>query len=197
MAAILSLVSVSVSAEPIVYTFEAAVSVSKFDVTSNDPLSAERLALWFPSLANGGTYSATGFFVADPSLLGEGDWRTDTVVGQVTVGEYTWAFNGDEGYGAVLGSMFAYSSFPTITNGYMPNDSFFGRDGRVSLSDIGGSRAGSIWMWGTGTDPGPQPKTTALLWSGTMTKISVPEPGTLSLLLLGAPFVSRRRLSRS
>ena len=61
MAAILS-VSVSASAEPILYTFTASLTVSKRNADiPQQPLSAFDDAFWFPTLHDGQTYAADGW----------------------------------------------------------------------------------------------------------------------------------------
>lgn len=102
MAAILS-VSVSASAEPILYTFTASLTVSKRNADiPQQPLSAFDDAFWFPTLHDGQTYAADGWIECDPSLFevgGPGLVGPDMVFVHLGL----WTFSIDSSLGFVAG----------------------------------------------------------------------------------------------
>jgi len=200
------------TAEPISYTFTATLTVTKWNMDGG-PLSDFEDAYWFPSLENGGTYAATGSITYDPSLVADNGWQyAGGEIAFVTLDDYTWSVAGNLGFSAGPEGVSFADTFPTIVAGLpcltMPatgelctlpdGSSFYGEDGTMSLRFDGAPNFGDLFIWGHGTSISSDGTyvSTATSWRGTVDSITrVPEPATLSLLVVGIACTLRRHVS--
>jgi hypothetical protein len=197
-------------AELITYEFTATITISKWNMIGGGELSASDNAYWFPTLQDGATYAATGTIAYD-SIYADGiDYDFYPGGGDiafVTIGDYTWSIGvPDLGFIADDDSLAFTASFPTIVSGFdqcapvdpplcvLPDGpEFFGADGTFNVNFL--NQTGSLFVWGMGNgfrDDGSYTDI-GMAWSGSIDSVRrVPEPATVTLLLIGlAPLLRR------